>query len=99
MKSKIYSAKLFIKTMQQIPESELILNKDGSVYHLNLLPADLAGIVINVGDPDRVSMVSDYFDTIELKKQKIILSSLLACCLSQSIALIRASTCDVRVRT
>lgn len=56
--------------MQQIPESELILNKDGSVYHLNLLPDDLAGIVINVGDPDRVSMVSGYFDKIEIKKQK-----------------------------
>ena len=70
MKRKIYSAKLFIKTMQQIPESELILNKDGSVYHLNLLPEDLANIVINVGDPDRVSMVSGYFDKIELKKQK-----------------------------
>ena len=56
--------------MQQIPESELILNKDGSVYHLNLLPHELADIVINVGDPDRVSMVSGYFESIELKKQK-----------------------------
>lgn len=56
--------------MQQIPESELILNKDGSVYHLNLLPEDLANIVINVGDPDRVNMVSGYFDKIEVKKQK-----------------------------
>ncbi|CAN5599313.1 nucleoside phosphorylase [soil metagenome] len=56
--------------MSQIPESELILNKDGSVYHLNLLPEDLADIVINVGDPDRVAMVSDYFDHIEVKKQK-----------------------------
>lgn len=56
--------------MSQIPESELILNKDGSVYHLNLLPEDLAPIVINVGDPDRVAMVSAYFDQIEVKKQK-----------------------------
>ncbi len=55
---------------QQIPESELILNKDGSVYHLNLLPEDIAGTVINVGDPDRVGMVSGYFDKIEMKKQK-----------------------------
>lgn len=55
---------------QQIPASELILNKDGSVYHLNLLPEELAGIIINVGDPDRVGMVSGYFDKIELKKQK-----------------------------
>ncbi len=56
--------------MSQIPESELILNKDGSVYHLNLLPEELAPVVINVGDPDRVAMVSAYFDHIEVKKQK-----------------------------
>lgn len=56
--------------MSQIPESELILNKDGSVYHLNLLPEELAPLVINVGDPDRVAMVSAYFDQIEVKKQK-----------------------------
>jgi uridine phosphorylase len=58
------------KIMSKIPESELILNKDGSVYHLNLLPEDISDIVINVGDPDRVGMVSSYFDRIELKKQK-----------------------------
>jgi uridine phosphorylase len=56
--------------MQQIPESELILNNDGSVYHLNLLPDDISHKIINVGDPERVSMVSDFFQTIELKKQK-----------------------------
>ncbi len=56
--------------MLQIPESELILNKDGSVYHLNLLPSDLAPVVINVGDPDRVTMVSNYFDQVTVKKQK-----------------------------
>ncbi len=54
----------------KIPESELILNADGSVYHLNLQPEDIAGTIINVGDPDRVKMVSKYFDRIELKKQK-----------------------------
>jgi uridine phosphorylase len=53
-----------------IAETELILNKDGSVYHLALHPEELADTVIHVGDPDRVSMISDYFDTIELKKQK-----------------------------
>ena len=53
-----------------IPETELILNKDGSVYHLALHPEDIADIVLHVGDPERVSMVSDYFDTIELKKTK-----------------------------
>ena len=56
--------------MSQIPESELILNHDGSVYHLNLHPYEIAPIIINVGDPDRVSMVSNYFDKIDVKKQK-----------------------------
>ncbi|WP_339704820.1 nucleoside phosphorylase [uncultured Kriegella sp.] len=50
--------------------SELILNADQSIYHLNLLPQDLAHTIITVGDPDRVKEVSDHFDTIELKKGK-----------------------------
>jgi uridine phosphorylase len=56
--------------MNQIAETELILNSDGSVYHLNLLPADVAETVITVGDPERVSQVSQYFDHIEVKKSK-----------------------------
>jgi len=56
--------------MNPIAESELILNRDGSVYHLHLLPGDVADTVITVGDPDRVSRVSRYFDRIELKKSK-----------------------------
>ncbi|WP_274475522.1 nucleoside phosphorylase [Mangrovimonas aestuarii] len=50
--------------------SELILNPDGSVYHLNLKPEHIAKTVITVGDPDRVEEVSKYFDTIEFKIQK-----------------------------
>ncbi|MCQ0112696.1 uridine phosphorylase [Zhouia amylolytica] len=50
--------------------SELILNPDGSIYHLNLLPEDIADTVITVGDPDRVTSVSRYFDRIEIKKGK-----------------------------
>lgn len=50
--------------------SELILNADRSIYHLNLLPEDIATTIITVGDPDRVSDVSKYFDSIELKKGK-----------------------------
>lgn len=56
--------------MKRIPETELILNADGSVYHLNLLPGDVADTVITVGDPERVEQVSRYFDHIELKKAK-----------------------------
>jgi uridine phosphorylase len=54
----------------KIPSSELILNPDGSVYHLHLLPQDLAPTVLLVGDPERVSQVSDHFDVVEIKKQK-----------------------------
>lgn len=54
----------------KIAESELILNKDNSVYHLNLHPEEISDVVINVGDPDRVSMVSSYFDSVEIKKNK-----------------------------
>lgn len=54
----------------KIAESELILNADGSIYHLNLLPEDIANTIITVGDPDRVAYVSRYFDTIEVKKGK-----------------------------
>ena len=53
-----------------IPESELILNPDGSIYHLNLRPEQLAQTVITVGDPDRVEKVSRLFDTIECRVQK-----------------------------
>lgn len=47
-----------------IPASELILNPDGSIYHLHLRPEHLATTVITVGDPDRVDTVTAYFDTI-----------------------------------
>jgi len=54
----------------KLEASELIINNDGSIYHLNLLPEDLATTIITVGDPDRVSSVTKYFDTIEVSKQK-----------------------------
>ena len=50
-----------------IPESELIINEDGSIYHLNLKPQQIADTIITVGDPDRVSDVSKHFDAIEVK--------------------------------
>lgn len=50
--------------------SELILNNEGSLYHLNLKPGEVAETIITVGDPERVSRVSSYFDTIELKKRQ-----------------------------
>lgn len=56
--------------MNSILATDLILNADGSAYHLNLLPGDVADTVITVGDPDRVGEVSKHFDRIELKKGK-----------------------------
>lgn len=53
-----------------IKESELILNPDGSVYHLNLKPEHIANTIIFVGDQDRVTKISKHFDVIEFETQK-----------------------------
>jgi uridine phosphorylase len=55
--------------MQTIAESELIINKRGAIYHLDLRPEELANTVITVGDPDRVETVSRHFDRIETRSQ------------------------------
>lgn len=51
-----------------IKESELLINKDGSLYHINLLPSDIANTILLVGDQNRVKMVASFFDVIELQK-------------------------------
>jgi uridine phosphorylase len=53
----------------KIGESELIINQDGSIFHLHLLPEDIADTILLVGDPGRVEVVASFFDNIELKKQ------------------------------
>jgi uridine phosphorylase len=53
-----------------IKQSELILNPDGSVYHLNLKPENIANDIIFVGDQDRVAEITSKFDTIEFTTQK-----------------------------
>ncbi len=53
-----------------IAESELILNPDGSVYHLNLLPEHISDIILTVGDPERVPRISKYFDSVEVQIAK-----------------------------
>ncbi len=53
-----------------IAKSELILNEDGSIYHLNLKPEHLAQTIITVGDPERVEQVTQYFDQIECTIKK-----------------------------
>lgn len=55
---------------QELSAADLIINPDGSIYHLNLLPEDIAETVITVGDPDRVAEISRHFDKIELRKGK-----------------------------
>ena len=54
--------------MEKIGASELIINSDGSVFHLHLKPQELADTVILVGDPGRVELVSSFFDTVELRR-------------------------------
>ena len=53
-----------------IQSSELILNPDGSVYHLNLLPENIAHDIIFVGDQNRVEKITKFFDSIEFSTQK-----------------------------
>ena len=53
-----------------IKSSELILNPDGSVYHINLKPEQVANDIIFVGDQNRVEKITQYFDSIEYSTQK-----------------------------
>lgn len=53
-----------------IKNSELILNPDGSVYHLNLKPEDISNTIIFVGDQDRVEKITKHFDSVEFSTQK-----------------------------
>lgn len=55
--------------MRRISESELVINADGSIFHLHLLPEQIAEKVILVGDPARVGVVASYFDSIECEVQ------------------------------
>ena len=54
---------------KKIAPSELILNPDGSIFHLHLKPGQIAKDIILVGDPGRVEMIADLFDEIEVKAQ------------------------------
>ena len=54
---------------QPIPASQLVLNAEGAIYHLNLHPDQIADDIILVGDPGRVSEIANFFDKIELRRQ------------------------------
>ena len=55
--------------MMPIAKSELIINPDGSIFHLHLKPEQISDTIILVGDQDRVEMITKHFDTIEYKTQ------------------------------
>ena len=55
--------------MKPIAPSELIINSDGSVFHLHLKPEELADDVILVGDPGRVELVASFFDSTEFRRE------------------------------
>ena len=54
----------------EIDKTNIILNPDGSIYHLGLFPNEINDIILTVGDPDRVKFISRHFNSINLKKQK-----------------------------
>lgn len=56
--------------MPKISETDLILNEDGSVYHLSLLPKQISDTIVTVGDPNRVYRVSELFDDVEFEMNK-----------------------------
>ncbi|NPA38053.1 MAG: nucleoside phosphorylase [Chlorobi bacterium] len=55
--------------MRRIEESELIINDDGSVFHLHLKPGEIAETIILVGDPGRVELVASFFDTVDVEAE------------------------------
>ena len=55
--------------MRIIPDSELIINSDGTVFHLHIKPEQLADKIIVMGDPGRVTMTASFFDSIEFDVQ------------------------------
>ena len=58
--------------MRTIPASELIINDDGSIFHLHLRPEQLADTVILVGDPGRVELVATFLAVLELCKARVL---------------------------
>jgi len=58
-----------VDIMRTIPESELIINSDGSVFHLHIKPEQLSDKIIMMGDPDRVTLTASFFDSIEFDIQ------------------------------
>ena len=65
-----YFTPLITAIIIMVSPSELILNPDGSIYHLNLRPENIANDILFVGDQDRVDKITEHFDSIEFTTQK-----------------------------
>ena len=74
--------------MRVIPPSELIINADGSVFHLHLKPGQLSDKIILVGDPERVSSVASRFDTIECEVSNREFHSITGCFQGKRISVV-----------
>lgn len=74
--------------MRVIPPSELIINADGSVFHLHLKPGQLSDKIILVGDPERVSSVASRFDTIECEVSNREFRSITGCFQGKRISVV-----------
>ncbi len=64
-----FKDKNFKQMKRRIEESELIINNDGSIFHLHLKPGEIADNIILVGDPGRVETVASFFDKIEIERK------------------------------
>ena len=60
---------LYLMIMEKLKNSQLIVTKEGAIYHLNLRPENIADNIIIVGDPGRVANISKYFDEVEFRMQ------------------------------
>ena len=74
--------------MRVIPPSELIINADGSVFHLHLKPGQLSDKIILVGDPERVSSVASRFDSIECEVSNREFHSITGCFQGKRISVV-----------
>jgi uridine phosphorylase len=54
---------------QPLRPSDLLINEDGSIYHLHLKPEELADTVLIVGDPERTETIAEFFETVEVRKK------------------------------
>ena len=74
--------------MTKIPVSELIITPEGQIYHLGLLPEEIASSIFLVGDPKRVDLFRPYFDTIQTDRHKREFRTLTGICQGQRMSVV-----------